>query len=40
MQNWLKIFSKTRLIKKLEYYLSEIIKKQTVTFKLINKKYK
>jgi colanic acid biosynthesis glycosyl transferase WcaI len=33
----LKIFSKTRLIKKLEYYLSEIIKKQTVTFKLINK---
>ena len=33
----LKIFSKKRLIKKLEYYLSEIIKKQTVTIKLINK---
>ena len=33
----LKIFSKIRLIKKLENYLSEIIKKQTVTLKLINK---
>lgn len=33
----LKIFSKIRLIKKLEHYLSEIIKKQTVILKLINK---
>jgi hypothetical protein len=33
----LKIFSKIRLIKKLENYLSEIIKKQTLTIKLINK---
>ena len=33
----LKIFSKIRLIKKLEHYLNEIIKKQTVTLKLINK---
>lgn len=33
----LKIFSKIRLIKKLEHYLSEIIKKQTVILKLIDK---
>ena len=33
----LKIFSKIRLIKKLEHYLSEIIKKHTVKLKLINK---
>jgi hypothetical protein len=33
----LKIFSKKRLIQKLDHYLSEIIKKQTVTLKLINK---
>jgi hypothetical protein len=33
----LKIFSKKRLIQKLDHYLNEIIKKQTVTIKLINK---
>ena len=33
----LKIFSKIRLINKLEHYLSEIIKKKTVTLKLIDK---